>query len=366
MKSSIVTTTWLIAVLGLLAVPLATAQTFIPGPEDEVETVKRGQTGFKFLSTSVDARASAMGGAVTSSTMGSSTSMFYNPASMARMEGNFSASVGIFQHMVDFQYNVGSLAYRPGGGNYGVIGLSFLNVDYGDFFGTIRADNEAGYIDTGTYNSTALAVGLGYARSFTDRFSVGAHVKYAVQDLGTFPKARVGDASAPGARALDDGTFVVDEDYALNTLAVDFGLLYNTGFRSLTIAMSTRNFSRELVYERERFELPLIFQIGLSMNVLDLTTLDPGMHALQVSLDAQRPRDFAEHVKIGGEYTFMNILSLRAGLGQAFVGDDSVEGFSFGGGLKYDASGIGFGVDYALTDFDVFGNLQRFAVHLSL
>ncbi len=361
MKRSIATTCLLVAI-GLLTTPSAFAQTGIAGPDDEVETAKRGQTGFKFLAETVDARSAAMGGAVTSSGAAASSAMFYNPASMARMDGSFSAGFGIMNYIVDIQYNAASVAYRPGGGNYGVVGLSFMNVDYGgEFFGTVRAENEDGYIDTGEYSPTALAVGVGYARSFTDRFSVGAHIKYTQQDIGSFAKARADDAPV----ALDDGTNATFEDYALNTLAVDFGILYDTGFESLTIAMSTRNFSRELVYERERFEIPLTFQLGVSMDVIDLTTLDPNMHSFLVSVDAQRPRDFAEHVKLGGEYTVMNIFSLRGGLGRAFVGDDHEEGFSLGAGLKYDASGIGFGVDYAYTDFGVFDAVQRFAVNLT-
>ena len=362
MKRSLLTI-WLAAVLVLMTVPSAFAQTNIPGPEEEVETDKRGQTGFKFLTTSVDARASGMGGAVTSSMVGSSTALFYNPASMARMEGNFHASAGNVDYLVDLKYNYASAAYAPMGGRIGVFGLSFINVDYGDFFETIRADNEEGFIELGTYSPTALALGLGYARSFTDRFSVGAQVKYALQDLGTFAVSRV----ESGGTSVGDGTNVSSRDYNISTMAVDFGILYNTGFRSLTLAMSTRNFSRELIYEQERFELPLTFQIGMSMDMMDLTSLDPNMHSFEVAVDAQRPRDFVEHLKIGGEYTLMDILSVRGGLSQAFVGSsDSEEGVSFGAGLKYDVQGIGFGADYAYTDFGLFGELHRIALQISL
>jgi hypothetical protein len=362
MKRSLFTT-WLIAAIVLLMVPSAAAQTAIPGPETEVETDKRGQTGFKFLTTSVDARASGMGGAVTSSVEGSSTALFYNPASMARMQGNFHASAGNVEYLVDLTYNFASAAYSPVGGRYGVFGVSFINVDYGDFIETIRADNAAGFIELGTYSPTALALGLGYARSFTDRFSVGAQVKYALQDLGTFAVAR----QEGGGTTVGDGTSVSMRDYSFNTLAVDFGILYNTGFRSLTLAMSTRNFSRELIYEQERFELPLTFQIGMSMDMMDLTSLDPSAHSLLVAVDAQRPRDFVEHLKIGTEYTLMDVLSIRGGWSQAFVGsDDTEEGLSLGAGLYYDIQGIGFGADYAYTDFGLFGELHRIALQISL
>lgn len=355
-------TTCLIAALCVLMVPSALAQTTLPSPDDEVPTDKRAQTGFKFLSTSVDARASGMGGAVTSSAVGGSTALFYNPASMARMSGSFHASAGVVEHLVDFKYQYASAAYAPAGGSYGVIGVSFMNVDYGDFFETVRAENDQGFIELGTYSPTAMALGLGYARSFTDRFSVGAQFKYALQDLGTFATARV----ESGGSALPDGTQAAYDDYSLNTLAVDFGVLYNTGFESLTIAMSVRNFSQELIYERERFELPLTFQLGMSMDLLDVTSLDPNMHSLVLSVDAQRPRDFAEHLKFGAEYTLMDVVSLRGGWGSAFVGDDSEEGLSLGAGIQYEVSGFGFGADYAYTDFGVFGELQRIGLQISL
>ena len=69
--------------------------------------------------------------------------------------------------------------------NIGTFGFSVVSVSYGDILNTIRADTESGYEDRGTFSPSAIAVGVGFARSFTDRFSVGAHVKYVEQDLGT-------------------------------------------------------------------------------------------------------------------------------------------------------------------------------------
>ena len=319
---------------------------------DDVETEKRGQSGMKFLSTSVDARAAAIGSAVTAETEGSSVSLFYNPASMAGMPGMFHVGFGRTEFIAGFGYNNLSLAFRPSGANYGVFGLTLMNVDYGDFFQTVRSDNAEGFEDLGTYSPQAFAVGLGYARSLTDRFSAGAHVKYVGQDLGTHATKRseAGDLST--------------QDYAVNTLAVDFGLLYRTGFRSMVIAMSTRNFSQELSYVRETFELPLSFQIGVAMDVFDLVGSVSAAHALNLKVDATRPRDFNEHFKFGAEYLFAPIeaasLALRAGLGQ----DAEEEGISLGAGLGYDMGSFRAAIDYAYTDFGVFGSLNRFALQI--
>ncbi len=324
-------------------------------PDTEVTTQKRAQTGMKFLSTSVDPRASSLGSALTAEFQGSSTSMFYNPASMAFMPGRFSASGGILQFIADIQYTQASVAFKPGGGNLGVIGLSLVSVNYGDFMGTIRANNEDGFVDTGVFSPTAMAVGLGYARSFGDRFSAGANIKLAMQDLGS---------DFVTSQDFDTGVSASMDSYSTQTFAFDFGVLYSTGFRSLTIAMMARNFAAEQTYVRERFELPLTFQIGVSMDLVDLTTLDPDMHQLQFNVDAQRPRDFSEHLRFGLEYTFMGAGSLRAGFEQAAVSEE--QGFSAGAGFRLGRGDFQFGADYAYTDFGLFGAVHRMGVNVGL
>ena len=348
MSTRYLTRTLAAAGLGLALSMSALAQ----DSPDDVETEKRGQAGMKFLTTSVDARAAALGSAITAETEGSSVSLFYNPASMAGMPGTFHVGFGQTDFIAGFGYNNLSLAFRPSRANYGVFGLSLMNVDYGEFFQTIRAENAEGFEELGTYSPQAFAVGLGYARSLTDRFSIGAHVKYVGQDLGSHVTRR--------SEAGD----LTSRDYAANTFAVDFGLLYRTGFRSMVIAMSTRNFSQELSYVRENFELPLSFQIGVAMDVFDLVGSASSMHALNLKVDATRPRDFSEHFKFGTEYVFAPVetasLALRAGLGQ----DAEEEGISLGAGLGYDMGSFRAAIDYAYTDFGVFGSLNRFALQI--
>lgn len=293
---------------------------------------------------------------------GTSVSQFYNPASMAGMEGTVHAAFSDLQFITDIHYISASGAFRPSGGNYGVIGVSVMSVDYGDFIGTIRANNEQGFVETGMYSPTALAAGVSYARAFTDRFSAGAHVKYAYQNIGDgFVTSQ--DFDSQTGTSFDPSLVESSSDYSKATVAVDFGVVYHTGFRSLVIGMSARNFSRELVYVRERFELPLTFQIGTSFNLIDLTSLNPDMHSMTLHVDAQRPRDFEEHVKFGLEYTFMNIISLRGGFEQT-VSEE--EGISLGAGLHHEFGGIRIGADYAYSDWGLFGDVQRIGVQVGL
>lgn len=344
-----VTTVLALLTVLLIAVPIANAQDGEePGFQDP-DVEKSAQTGFKFLSLSMDARASAMGGAFTALDVTNSVAMFYNPSSMAYMEGAFDLAVMRTQFIADINYSAGSIAFRPRDGLYGVIGVSVAAVNYGEIEETIY-DAANTYRDLGTFEPSALVVGVGYARALSDRFAIGGNFKYARQDLGTF------------AVGTTEGGGFTTQDYNKGTGAFDFGVLYKTGFRSLNFAMSVRNFSPELRYEQESFELPLTFRIGVAMDVIDLTSMDPSMHSFRLAVDAERPRDFAEQVIIGGEYVFMNTLALR--VGRSFPTD--TEQFNVGAGLQQELSGFGFAVNYAYTSYDVFDAVHRLGIRLSL
>ncbi|MBC7187085.1 MAG: DUF3308 domain-containing protein, partial [Calditrichaeota bacterium] len=135
------------------------------------------------------------------------------------------------------------------------------------------------------------------------------------------------------------------------------------GFRSLNFGMSVRNFSQEVRYETEGFQLPLTFRIGLAMDLLDvLPALRLGQDALLLSVDATHPRDYPEQVGFGAEYLLMNTLALR--LGYSFPNDE--HGFTAGFGVQQALSRFRFGLDYAYTPFGLFNEVHRFSVRLSM
>lgn len=327
--------------LALLAPALA------PAAQQIEEREKLAQTGLKFLSVAGDPRAASLSSAVTALEGGASM-LFHNPAGMAWMGGGSDVSLSQTGWIADITYNHAAAALQPAGGRYGVFGVSLTFVDYGELQETVRADNEQGFLDVGTFSPTGFAAGLGYARAVTDRFSVGGQVKYASQDLGD------------PISGVSEGEFT-RESVSEGTLAYDFGVHYKTGFESLSFAVSARNFAPEISFAEESFQLPLTLQIGVAMDVIDLTALDPGTHRLVVSADAANPRDFAEQIKLGGEYTFLNTLSLRGGY--TFPTDE--EGVSLGAGIRQSLGGVGLGADYAYTDFGAFSGVHRVAVRFS-
>ncbi len=322
------------------------------------ENQKLAQSGFQFLSVVSDAHASAMAEAMTSLELGSG-SLFFNPAGMADMNGFIDVTGSINQWIADIRHSTFSLAINPFDGDYGVLGFSLQYVDYGDFYGTrVNRASPQGYDDTGIFSLNALALGVGYAKQLTDRFSIGGQIRLVHQDLGesfTSVNIRPDPTDTTGLRRIADETIISNE---LSPIVFDFGTQFKTGIESLVFGMSVRNFSTEYKYAEEGFQAPLVFTLGISMNVMDFTQKLPFDQSLFVCIDASHYRDHPEQIKVGLDYNIMNILSLRGG----YVSSNDENDFSFGMGVTQ----FGFAFDYAYTPFGVFDKVQRFTVRFSL
>lgn len=127
--------------------------------------------------------------------------------------------------------------------------------------------------------------------------------------------------------------------------------------------MSLRNFAQDIKFVDESFLLPLTFKLGLSMNLFDFLDIDPNSHTFLFAVDAEHPRDNEEMLHLGAEYTFLKILSLRAGY---ITPKTSEAGINAGVGLQYGLGGINLGVDYSYTEFGIFQDVHRISVKLSL
>lgn len=305
-------------------------------------TIKKvAQTGLQFLKVDVGARAAAMGGAFMMVGDGA-TAMFYNPAGMAMMQHSVDFFSSRTQWIADISYN--ALGVVKNLENWGTVGLSVIACDYGDdIIGTRVATTLAGYEKTGTVDVGAYAAGLTYARSLTDKFTVGGQIKYASQHLGS--------------SVLKEGGKAVKNE--VSGFAYDFGTIFYPGFRSLRVGMSIRNFSGQFQYEDTPFQLPLTFTVSAAMDVLDFI----GEHEspLLLAIDAVHPRDYTERIHLGGEYWYNNMIALRAGY--KFNYDE--EGFSAGIGFKHTIAGINMKLDYAYSNMDVFDSVNRFSIGIS-
>lgn len=303
---------------------------------------KLAQAGLTFLDIPVGPRATGMGNAYVS-VGNDANAVFWNPAGIAfvsnrEIVGNHTSWIADINHLSGaFAYNIGK---------YGVFGISFITMDYGKMIGTRVAFTEEGYENIGDLSPSEFAFGIAYARQVTDQFSFGIHGKYVNQDLGK---------SLTGYTIADTSTV----ENRINEFAFDFGTIFYTGFKDLKIAMSTRNFSREVSYRMESFPLPLTFSFGAAMNILSFFDMEG--HTLTLAIDAIHPRDYPERINSGLEYWFRDIFAIRAGY--KFVTDE--EGLTAGIGFKQVIGTIKFKVDYSFNEFGRFEPVHMISVGTS-
>ncbi|MBI1805815.1 MAG: PorV/PorQ family protein, partial [Ignavibacteria bacterium] len=267
------------------------------------------------------------------------------PAAMADTGGFIDVTASHNQWIADIKHSTFSFSIRPASGDYGVFGVSVQVVDYGEILGTVVANNAQGYEDIGNLTVKGTAIGIGYARTLSDAFSIGGQVRWVRQRLGN-------------SIIIVDSVTRVSKENEVTPLVFDFGTLFKTGFRSLTFGMSVRNFSKEVKYEQEGFELPLTFTFGLSMDMMDFVSDRSLVRSVVVSADAVHHRDFPEQIYMGAECNLLNVLALRAG----YVTSSDEAGITMGLGV----SQHGLQVDYAYTPFGVFDKVQRFTVRFSM
>ncbi|UCD38024.1 MAG: PorV/PorQ family protein [Fidelibacterota bacterium] len=327
----------------------------------EPEEFKRlGQSSMTFLDIDVGARIVGMGGAYTCMDH-DVTAMFGNPAGIAGIDGG-ALCLNNTRWIADI--NQYALAAAFGTPSLGTFGLSFMMFDNGRIERTIPTkdleNHPEGFLVDGSYTVNQWVVGLAYARQITNKFSVGGQIKYCYEDLGPT------DIVQP---TFDDTTgffsgyeTVEGADNIQGVFALDFGTIYYFGFKDLRIGMSLRNFSEAVTYSFESFNLPITYRIALAMNVLSLIS-DMENHNLQFTLATVSPYDGAERLQVGGEYTFADLISFRAG----YKSNMDIGALSAGFGLSPKAFGtLNLRLDYAYSEADQsIGDIHRFSVGFS-
>ncbi len=311
---------------------------------------KVGTTAAPFLGIAVGPRAVGMGGAFTAFSADVSA-LYWNPAGVSRI-GNNELMVTHTKWIFGTSFDWIGVAVGIDRNNF--VGVSITRLDYGE--------EEVTTIDypegTGErWDASDIAIGISYARNLTDRFSIGGTVKLIQQKLW--------NERATG-------------------FAIDVGVLFITEFKGLKLGASISNFGTEMRLDgkdlfvqydldpastgnnpaisaklkTDDWPLPLHFRVGASIDVFKTDN-----NYLTFAVDALHPNDNTESVNLGLEYSFRNMIFLRAGYKSLFQ-KDSQERFTAGIGLSYKLGGIGFRFDYAYQDFGILKNIQSFALAL--
>lgn len=308
--------------------------------------VKKGQVGFRFLENPVSAEAIGRGGLGLVLLQNSNT-VFWNPAGLGWIDSNFDINLNYTKGIANI--NNSSFAGAVKIANFAVVALDVLVMDYGDFAGTRRANNDQGFIDTGTFSPQAYALGFSFCQLISDRFSYGVRIKYASQDLGN---AWVGIS---GTDVDDPALQIAQKSYGLDEFAFDVGAIYDFNFHKIRFGAAIQNVSREIKYEEEKFPLP--FAASFSLSLAPLSFFKQEQIPLIVGFETRHPRDFKEKFKVGAEYQYKNLLILRSG----YMGNYDERGLTLGLGVCTTVHKEKIRFDYAFQDFGIFNSVHTFS-----
>ena len=309
------------------------------------ENRKLGQTGFQFLSVIPDAYGAGQANALTASKL-KSVSLFYNPAGLTGQKQLLDLSVANLDWIAGIKLTGISFSIMPREGKFGVLGISIHNVNYGLLQGTAVWDNKQGYIETETFKPTALAIGLGYGKSLNDQLSIGGQVKSSFQYLGR-------------SILIDSDTTSSLNNNSLKSLAFDFGTIFDTGWKGFAFGMSVRNFSKEIEFYEESFQLPLTFRLGSTILISEFSPLNLKNQSIKLSFDLSHPRSFDEQFNVGCEYSLFDMIFLRTG----YLINYDERGLTVGAGFNKQINKMTVGINYAYTPFGIFDNVSSLSVN---
>ena len=312
----------------------------------QVDLNKTAQSTMNFLLVGTSARASALGEAYTSIGIGSE-SIFYNPAGLASSDNLIDINLNYTQWIADINYLGGGVSWNLD--NYGVIGFHLLTVDYGVINGTSIVLDETlyplGYRDDGPVSNVgAYSVGISYAKSISKEFSIGGTIKIAGQNLGV--------------SVLSNGS----KNNDASKLVFDAGVLYQTGFKGFVFGMALRNFATDIKREEIEEQLPLIFSLGASVNIMDI--VDPGKsidHRILFTTDFLHQNNYSERLNLGVEYKFLQMIALRGG----YQTNRDLASWSGGIGLTTSVSDYNLDLNYSYSRFEYFNSVSRISVIFS-
>ena len=308
---------------------------------------KAGTTIAQFLKIEPSARAAALGNAGTS-LYGEAASLYYNPASLGRLD-KIDAQFTYNKWLADINYNYAVVGVPLQG--IGTLALQITSLNSGEM--DVRTVEQP--LGTGErFSVTNFALGLGYGMMLTDRVSVGLQMTYFQESIW---------------------------HSSLTGFALNIGVQYQVEVDGLTIGAALMNFGPRTKYEgrdayvnfdfdpkkygdndqlpaqlrMDEWGLPTAFRVGMSYPVRFSKD-----YKLILTADAFHPNDNKESISLGGEFQLLDIFYVRGGYRNLFL-EDLEGGAVLGGGVKASISG-GYVIrfDYAWADYGRLDQAHRF------
>src|ERR1035437_318512 len=311
---------------------------------------KTGTTIGQFLKIETSSRSAAMGDACVA-LYGEASSVFFNPASLGRINSN-DAQFTFNKWLADITYNYTVAVLKiEGVGNFS---LQYTSLNSGEI--DVRTVEQP--LGTGErYSVTDFALGVGYGFMLTDRVSAGVVANYINETIW---------------------------HSSLYGFALNFGIQYQIIENGPTIGASISNFGpyssyngRDLYlnydadpkkygdnnmlpaeYRTDSYSWPTIFRVGFAYPI----SFDES-NSLLIAADAIHPNDNNESINIGGELKLLDHFALRGGYRNFLLKDsegNNAGGLTLGVGLNtefVDAFKVRF--DYAWSDYGRLAQAHR-------
>lgn len=298
---------------------------------------KTGTSIGQFLLIEPSARFSAMGNVGVALYEGIQ-GVYYNPASLGSVD-RYALQVSHSDWLAGIDYD-----YLAVGAPFAGWGSALLSVTY---LGSGEMDVRTVEKPHGTgerYTVSDLAVGLGYGRPVSDRFSAGAQITY-IQETIWHTSMR--------SMVLNVGTLYRISENGLHIGSSISNIGTRGRFQGRDLAMQYDNdpdrYGDNSALPGERFTgefpLPILFRVGLA-----LPRRVSQDSRLLFEVDAFHPSDNTESMSLGAEWTWKETLSLRSGY-QNLAQEDTETGLTLGIGLRGRIGQPEFQFDYAWADY---------------
>ena len=317
---------------GILAIILA-----LPAhAQSDLGSQRVGTSSGAFLKIPIDARSSAMAGALSANATGPAA-MFSNPAALG-LEKERATQFTTIQYVADIPM-YGAATSLPIHALKGSIGFAFSGV-------FVKMDETDEYHPLGTgrsFSYSTWCAALGFSRALTDKLSFGIAAKAMHEALAT---ELGGPTQTPWL--------------------IDVGTVYYVGYRDARIGLAVNNFGPDLrpagTFTSHRnaaeirygsFSPPTVFRFGFS--------IDPWRNeyiATLASFDVGHMADNKESLRLGVEATIRETLAIRGGYD--FTADALNFHAGFGARVRMPTGPLQ--IDYAFSNGDYFGNVHRWTL----
>ncbi len=296
-----------------------------------------GTSSGAFLKIPIDARGSALAGAVCACASGPAA-LFWNPAGLGIEAEREVLFTGI-DYTAEIPAGAAALSFpfNPVRGSVG-IALAGLRTEM---------DETDEYHPLGTGRQFTYSVGylmIGVSRALTDKLNFGVAAKGLREALGP-------EVGGP----------------VLTTWLLDAGAIYFVGYRDARIGIALSNFGPDLrpggTFASHRngaqvrytgFSPPTFFRFGVSV--------DPWRSAAwqtTAAFEVGHPADNREAMRVGLEAVFMNTLALRGGYD---LSADALK-LNLGCGGRVRMGDQVVVIDYAYAEGGYFGGVHRWSLH---